>query len=81
LFRSPVLSDDAYEQLHRTGVLDVRDTEQRREGFRLIRQYLRGFDGKSIADSVPPGNAATKDYNALRLRGRLMRKDRRVTAC
>jgi SAM-dependent methyltransferase len=48
LFRSPVLSDDAYEQLYRTGALDVWDIEQRREDFRLIRKYLHGFDGKSI---------------------------------
>lgn len=48
LFRSPLLTDDAYEHLYRTGALDVWDTEQRREDFRLIRQYLQGLDAKSM---------------------------------
>jgi 2-polyprenyl-3-methyl-5-hydroxy-6-metoxy-1,4-benzoquinol methylase len=48
VFRNPLLNDEAYERLYRTGALHVWDTEQRREDFRLIRQYLDGFEGKSI---------------------------------
>jgi 2-polyprenyl-3-methyl-5-hydroxy-6-metoxy-1,4-benzoquinol methylase len=48
VFRSPLLADDTYQHLYRTGALDVWDTEQRREDFRLIRHYLQGFDANSI---------------------------------
>ena len=48
VFRDPLLGDQVYERLYRTGGLDLWDNEHHREDFRLIRQQLAPLDGRRL---------------------------------
>jgi SAM-dependent methyltransferase len=48
VFRDPLLEDHVYERLYRTGSLDVWDSEQQREDFRLIQRHLLRWNGLAM---------------------------------
>ena len=48
VFRDPLLGDQVYERLYRTGGLDLWDAGHDREDFRLIRQQITPLDGRRL---------------------------------